>query len=235
MKKYLTTFILALAASASVFAYQAKADTYGSSLVGYWNLDSNDISGTSVYDLSGNGNTGTTVGSPTETVGRLGQALSFDGATQYVTASGFSPGSLTAITVSAWVKSGSTQGTNAGVAYAGGNTGFALNSATRRLFVYIAGGGGGTSYYATTGVWTLVTLVWDSAVSSVGSIYINGSYLEAGASRINPITPTGFNIGLGTSYFSGSIDDVRVYNRGLSAAEVKTLYYQSLGTHGGFN
>jgi hypothetical protein len=28
----------------------------------------------------------------------------------------------------------------------------------------------------------------------------------------------------GTSYFSGSLDDIRVYNRALSAAEVAALY-----------
>jgi len=48
------------------------------SLVGYWNMDSNDIYGSTLYDKSGNGNNGTISGATT-TDGKIKQALSFDG------------------------------------------------------------------------------------------------------------------------------------------------------------
>jgi hypothetical protein len=65
------------------------------------------------------------------------------------------------------------------------------------------------------------------------ALYINGNYV---ATDTNNRSPGGINnIRIGSigpywisqgypSYFSGSIDDVRVYNRALSASEVKQLY-----------
>ena len=52
-------------------------------LVGYWNMDSNDISGSTLYDKSGMGNHGTIYGA-TSTPGKVKQALSFDGENDYV-------------------------------------------------------------------------------------------------------------------------------------------------------
>lgn len=52
-------------------------------LVGYWNMDSNDISSSTLYDKSGTGNHGTIYGATT-TSGKVKQALSFDGTDDYV-------------------------------------------------------------------------------------------------------------------------------------------------------
>src|ERR1700682_1128915 len=57
-------------------------------LVGYWGFDADCLDFTQglAFDLSGNGNTGTFTASPTLAQGQVGQALLFDGSTQYVTA-----------------------------------------------------------------------------------------------------------------------------------------------------
>jgi hypothetical protein len=52
-------------------------------LVGFWNFDGPSVSGVHAYDMSGNGNRGTLTG-PTRTIGKLGQALQFDGVNDYV-------------------------------------------------------------------------------------------------------------------------------------------------------
>jgi hypothetical protein len=50
-------------------------DNPDTGLVGYWPMNGKDISGTTAYDRSGKGNTGTLTNGPTRTAGRIGQAL----------------------------------------------------------------------------------------------------------------------------------------------------------------
>jgi hypothetical protein len=50
--------------------------------VGQWKLD--EGSGSTTADISGNGNTGTLVGSPAWTTGHTGNALNFNNLTSYV-------------------------------------------------------------------------------------------------------------------------------------------------------
>jgi len=58
-------------------------------------------------------------------------------------------------------------------------------------------------------------------------LYANGVLVNTGAS-VNPNTPdTSFVIGTnggGGNFFDGKVDDVRIYNRALSATEIKQLY-----------
>jgi len=61
-----------------------KAPTTAIGLVGYWTFDGKNMSGNSAFDLSGNGNTGTLTSGPVRAIGKLGQALSFDGSDDYV-------------------------------------------------------------------------------------------------------------------------------------------------------
>lgn len=53
-------------------------------LVGMWSFDGPDISGTTAYDRSGHDNHGTLLGGPQKTIGKVGQALSFDGADDHL-------------------------------------------------------------------------------------------------------------------------------------------------------
>lgn len=84
MRKYLIPYLVLLLALSA--APLAKAEIAGSSLVGLWTLDGSRISGTTVTDSSGQGNNGTTSGSPTVTGGKMMQGLNFVAASsQYVT------------------------------------------------------------------------------------------------------------------------------------------------------
>ncbi|OGZ32864.1 MAG: hypothetical protein A2V69_00620 [Candidatus Portnoybacteria bacterium RBG_13_40_8] len=52
-------------------------------LVGLWSFNGSDIDGNEAYDRSGQGNTGTIVGA-TKTIGKVGQAMEFNGTSDYI-------------------------------------------------------------------------------------------------------------------------------------------------------
>jgi nanoRNase/pAp phosphatase (c-di-AMP/oligoRNAs hydrolase) len=77
------------------------------------------------------------------------------------------------------------------------------------------------------GLWHNVVVVKATGVST--KFYIDGSYKSDGGSNNtgNLTNSYQFYIGGGNAYagvFSGLIDDVRVYNRALSAAEIAAIY-----------
>ncbi len=88
---------------------------------------------------------------------------------------------------------------------------------------------------ANPGQWVhvVVTLIGD-----VGSLYVNGALANSGPITINPsaFNPTVNYIGDGQyandPLFKGSVDDVRIYHRGLSAFEVATLANPAADTDG---
>ncbi len=100
-------FVIAIAAHAASAngSVTLNAPPNDLGLVGYWSFDSGDVSGTTVLDQSGSGNNGTTVNSPKQVPGKLGQALSFNGTSQYVSLpnnTGYDANSIGTIT--AWIR-----------------------------------------------------------------------------------------------------------------------------------
>jgi hypothetical protein len=90
--------------------------------------------------------------------------------------------------------------------------------------------GNGSSFTTITanngavGSWMLVTGTWNGTTAS---LYINGSLSTSTA--FSGLTYGTSNLGIGAdpgggNSFSGLIDEVRIYNRALSAAEVAALY-----------
>ena len=227
---------LALAiVSALVFANIAYAAVTVSApnsngLVGYWSF--NEGTSTLAHDFSGHGNTGTLSGTtlPTWTAGKLGQALKFNGSTSYVTASNVSVGN--SFTASAWVKAaawpqingtrileanGAGRGNTFGLVIANGATG--VSSAVNNTLP-------ATGVALTAGVWKLVTVTYDGTTEF---LYANGALISSKAVTTAGAGSHTMGIGTrgntpGTLVWNGTIDDVRIYNRALSAQEVKQLY-----------
>lgn len=191
-------------------------------LVGWYTFDGGDLIGNAA-DRSGQNNTGTFNGfSPvTPVIGQLGQALQFNGAnTQFVS----TPSVTLAfpITVSAWVNPASK------------------NSAIRAVMRYSAVGiyDWSNNKFACVGAsdvdsvtvpninqWYLVTCVFLDATTA--QTYVNGKLETSGAA--NGIAGSGaFRFGNDTfnQPFAGSIDDIRIYGRGLTGDEVRQLYAQ---------
>lgn len=154
-----------------------------------------------------------------------GTALTFDGGTAKVQTTNTILSGTGDFTISAWIKR-STAGT---VDYIAGNyavadqTGVEFYLNNDRLRVYIGA--------AVSGNTALQTDTWyHSAVSRQSgniSLYLNGNLDGSGTLAGNIATTANFAIGNGPDYtseaFGGSIDEVRVYTRALSASEVATL------------
>src|SRR3989344_6109894 len=98
-------------ASAALIVQAPKYIGLNSGLVGYWSFDGPDMNATQALDRAGQGNNGTLTNGPKPTLGRLGQALSFDGVDDYVTKSSANGTTNTPVSASAWIYP-RTQGLN---------------------------------------------------------------------------------------------------------------------------
>jgi hypothetical protein len=216
-----------------------NGSTLKDGLVGLWTFDGPDVTD-KVYDRSGSANNGYYFNAATSSAkvfGKLGQALSFDGTNDYVGVPDATSLHITsAITLSAWVKSvsnGDYQQIITKPFQDGNHTSpyfayqLAVNPDSTIRFGLSIGGSliqlntGQVTY----GAWTHLAATYDG---STMILYKNGvqigSSAQSGAfDSYNTALRIGTNGGNGES-FLGSIDDPRVYNRALSASEVKQLY-----------
>jgi fibronectin type 3 domain-containing protein len=189
-------------------------------------------SGTTTADRSGNNNTGTLSNATWSTSGKFGNALSFNGTNAWVTVNSSSSVNFTsAMTVEAWVNPSALGNPYRTVVFREqpGNEVYVLyanetsNPKAPVAEVYVGGykDAIGTTTLA-TGAWTHLAETFDG--SSV-RLYVNGTLVSttaaagALASSTSPLRIGGNNIW--GEYFSGLIDEVRVYNRALSAAEIQ--------------
>ena len=207
--------------------------SFASDLVAYWKFD--EGTGTTTADASGNGNTGTLVNTPRWSTGIAGNALYFDGVSNNVLVADSPsldfPGPYT---LSAWVNP-----TNLFADFRS----ILVKNYTYYLYSSVAGYcGDGTPLGGFTGstnnivcqpvslpanIWTHISLTFDG---STLTLYRNGiSVATSTASEAFSPTPGTLQIGASQfgEFFNGLIDEVRVYNRALSAAEILTLYQQN--------
>ena len=215
-------------------------------LVGYWSF--NEGTGTVATDFSGNGKHGTISGS-TWTNGKRSKALSFDGANDYVEPPG-TLGLSAVRTYSAWIyprtagesNFGMIVATSEGAALTGNNLNMCSGdptecsglSNTLEYYQYNSGDAGAWHTPAnsiTLNAWNHVAVVHDSSSDTNDPVmYINGRSVTV----TQALTPSGpgtpdesFHIGsndeTGAFAFDGVIDEVRAYNRALSATEVAAL------------
>jgi hypothetical protein len=204
----------------------------GSGLVAHWNLD--DSHGSSALDSSANGNTGTLVNGPAWTQGVSGGALRFDGIDDAVSVTDTSVLRLVGnCTFALWVKKDREVSDWQRLIGKG-------NPTQRNYGIWEEAGLGKRilfQQYAANG--TPIIDLFSASSIEVGSwyhiacvvngntvlLYINGK-LDATGSRSgipgtssDPLTLAGgFH-----APFPGSLDDVRVYARALSASEVAGL------------
>lgn len=221
-----------------------------SGLKGYWTFDGSDISGTSVYDRSRNGSTGTLTNGPTTVLGRIGQAISFDGANDYIdttTESNYDFERTQAFSGCAWINTSSTAATAQTIISKFDSAGWEFNlyypaaGPSDRLHLYLinAFSGNTLSVYMTNsgivaGQWYHACFTYDGSSTPSGvTFYLNGEvqatstqYNSLSASILNNKTVTIGSRSSGTLPFTGKIDEVRIYNRALTGSEIRSLYDQ---------
>ncbi len=186
------------------------------------------------------------------TAGKMGQGLQFNGTNSYINAGMPSPiDDIPQFSVSAWIKpkssgsgdcSGYTQIVQkndlcASLASDGWRFTLAPDNSLEFVVSYI--GGSGLELVKQTSAnsiafntWQHVVVTWTgSTTASQAHIYRDGVELSYSASQngstIRDSEDTTLSIGAmynGESAFDGVIDDVRIYNRVLSPAEVRRLY-----------
>jgi len=216
-------------------------------LVGYWSFD--DGNGAEAVDSSGNGNTATLVNGPSWTAGEIAGALSFDGVDDYVA---FASQAQSTISISAWVYAQATPGNvfpriidmPGYVLFLAEPSNPKSNPASLGFLSRRSTQDGEWDTPANSlayNSWNHVAVVYDSSsTSNNADLYING--VKQTISKIS--SPQGTqttNEGAGiignriplNRGWNGLIDELRVYNRALSAAEIVSLYDQ--GNSGPFN
>ena len=205
-------------------------------LVGYWTFDGKDTANGVALDKSGNGRNGNLISIATSTFytkGVIGQAFNFDGTNDRVTTASDSVGTGVA-TVSAWVKPRSLGGAVSGRIIDNTKAMFTATSSNRVAFT--SDGGTTVAFSASNAMpfntWKFVTVTRDAV--GVANIYVNGVLSgTTNQSSGSPAAGAGLQIGdssAGTATFDGLIDDVRIYNRALSATEIRQLYNMGAAT-----
>jgi hypothetical protein len=240
--KGLTTLMMVIlllsVVAASLAIRSADAQT---GLVGYWKFE--EGTGTTASDSSGNGNTGTLNNGPLWVDGKYGRALSFDGATSYVSVPASPSLNVLGNQVSAelWFKPAVTIDSNthsACIIDKGNAYSFCLNMPPyqstpngRIFFIIVVGSQQYEFVETTTDVWSAGT--WYHIAGTYDGdyirIYVNGelqnSRAVTGTLWQDP-TPIPFAIGAycyGPArdwFFNGAIDEIRIYNIALSQQEI---------------
>jgi hypothetical protein len=213
-------------------------------LVAYWKFD--EGAGATAADSSGNGYTLSLVNGPTWTAGKLNGGLSFNGLNEYGVVPGVDLSGTAAASVSVWLNRVWTPLTSGATVLLEFSANF--NSSTTGFMFFpddqcggmVLGLHGNNGYnincynQPSSGAWHHLVLIYDKSQNAAGevSLYLDG-VLQAPRSRLyaadnsnafgaNPLYL--FSRGGNQLFASGTIDELRIYNRALSAAEVGQLY-----------
>jgi hypothetical protein len=232
--------LLGLALACALWAPAAEASTIfrtsnnlslARGLVGWWNFDGKTVSGTRIFDASGTGNYGTMTNGPTVTEGKLGQGLGFDGSNDYVQADNSSSLQITGnITFSAWMNFQSYANGPQLVAKTSPSAGSGydiwidssrkINFSTNRGAATVSSG-----TVSAVNTWGHIAVVYNG---SQVFFYINDILDSSNNFSTNPSSGNAplqiCSDNNGGSFCNGSLDDVHICNRALSADEIKRLY-----------
>jgi len=202
-------------------------------LVGHWSFDGADMGTTSARDASGNANTGWLINGTKKAIGKIGQALNFDGVDDYVDASTANVPLPATMSLFFYIdknptsdqalfshNSGSNNGYRMGLNSTDATT-FTLGGVVDYPFTNLVTSGAGWYFFA-------ITVTGNSGTATGYFTKVGGALVTQSNAIGNPSgTPNRFTIGRrgdNVTFFPGLIDEVRVYNRALSPDEVKRLY-----------
>lgn len=202
-------------------------------LKGFWRFDEN--TGSSARDSTVNANHGTIVNA-SYVDGRYGKALSFNGSSAYVSVAdnaAFKP--TTAITIAFWIYwTGSTYSQIIHRQDFFAFKGYDISvDATNQLQFGL--GDGTANTYTFCGVnsvplntWTHFVCTWSNGGAL--TVYKNGSLLAVSSTFAGPISYAAGDLYFGRNslaaggYFTGYLDEIRIYNTGITSGQALTMY-----------
>jgi parallel beta-helix repeat protein len=208
---------------------------FDSSLRGYWAF--NEENGTIIYDNSTFENTGILSG-PTRVAGKFANGLQFDGSNDYVNISNSnSLNPSNAITIEAWFKTSSS-----GVLLSK-----RISTAGYMLQLYQSGSNYSllfrkdsdtitTNANYNDNQWHHVAVTYDSTLDSSDNVifYLDGIIMMPDTGLTGSITSSsaplliGRDAGGSPSWFVGTIDEVKIHSRALTASEINASYNNGL-------
>lgn len=205
--------------------------TIDDNITGYWQFEGDAVDVTGV-------NNGTVYGANLTDVGRVGRAYSFNGSGAYINLAGNVVMNNISSAISLWFKTdfGSSSSTS-GIMVGKNNDNDAYIYAFNPTTIRVQSDQVSTvkSYTVPTinsGQWYHLAVIRDSGSTSV---YINGQQSSSGPQVIPydlTITEIGkYSTGAAGFWYSGSLDEVIIYNRSLSASEISETYNKTAGTY----
>ena len=185
-------------------------------------------SATKAVDSSGAGNNCTIYGA-TYTAGKVGQALQFNGTSNYLdcgSASNLNLGS--ALTIEAWIDPANTSQLRIADKRGGYSslTGYSFYTTSNVLVLEYGNGSTMTELDSkriiTTGSWQHVAVTLSG---STATWYLNGTVAGMSTGLSGSIASNNLKLSIGKNsqnyaFFNGKIDEVKIYNRALSASEI---------------
>jgi len=217
-------------------------DAHHPDLVAMYTMDA--INGTTLVDETGN-YPGTITGA-TQVTGIKGKALSFDGSsTNVVVVNNPELNDLSSLAISVWIKPLSLPGVWAGIASNFRNNtdvgiGYHVSLNSNNEIAYQINTTGVSSKLSNVTLppaqldkYTHIVLNWDG---STAVLYIDGVKLVGSADSCTGVTAVnarGLRIGSSNNvtaneFFHGDIDQLRIFNRALTADEIATLYAEPI-------
>ena len=225
-----------------------QGSTLANGLVGHWTFDGPDTTDR-IYDRSGQNNHGYFNGGATSSakvIGKLGQALNFDGSNDDVRVPFSSTLEPAVVSFGGWVnvRTSTANTDDRIIGSVGGATGYGVvlnddfhGCASTGISVFVAASGDFCLSYTSFALntWYHVMATYDGVDTM--RMYVNGAQVAIDTNVGGAISygsdpfcfgdePTGATCS--GNPFAGALDDVRVYNRALTSTEVKQLY--QLGT-----
>ncbi len=197
--------------------------------------------GTTANDSTGNSWNGTLVNGPTWTTGKFGNSVRLDGSNDYVSLPSGVVDGLNSFTISAWVYLNTTS-TWSRIFDFGSSTSVNMfltpqcgGTNTIRFAITKSGSGGEQKINGnaplSSGSWVHVVVTYNNGT---GIIYVDG--VEVGRNSNMTLNPDSLGITtqnyIGKSqysdpYLNGRIDDFRIYEGSLNAAEISNLYSET--------
>lgn len=248
-----TTFTLSATNSQGTQTAQVTVSTFtvdDPTLIAHWKVGESpgELAGSILESETGDMFDGIFVGAPTfdtadpaPVPGGSSASISFDGAGSWVEITNFTGiGGNAARTVAFWFKGDAVQ-TNNNANLVGWGTGGTTNRFDTRINTAgvgqirteVAGSGSNGTKTIADGEWHHCAVVVDPTVgTTIGDIqfYIDGApdpLTVAGGTEINTTTTNpvliGYSPGIANRALTGKMDDIRIYDRALSAAEIEAL------------
>ncbi|MCK5594059.1 MAG: hypothetical protein KAI18_02335, partial [Candidatus Aenigmarchaeota archaeon] len=214
---------------------------WNNSLVGWWRF--NNESGennTFVKDWSSYGNNGSCTNCPNYNTGKFGEAMVFDGSDDYVNAGNDASLDIAdEITIMAWVKPIGTIGSG----------GYAIISEYLNYYTQIRKNSGSGSkiafWHAAAGIWfesntdvpmnqwSFIVVTFNKSETTQNVRFYLNAVANGTGDTTTALVPTANNLWFGnvdttSRYFNGTIDEVKIFNRALSAEEINSSYNAGL-------